>query len=280
MALKTIRYADYQIKRAEEEHSTKIVFAIPTTGSIRFEWHAAFGQMVIPTNWAHAASVVVVSSPIGYRVAEARNEIVRGALEKNYEWIFFIDHDVLLPPNVCLVLRDHMLRKDTPILCGLYYTKSSVPEPLVFRGRGTGPYYNWKPGEKVWVDAVPMGMTMVHMSLFRNMKPPWFNTPREVKIDTAGNFVKTVGTEDIWFCDRVIEEGVLKKAGWDQAAKKKYPFLCDTSLFGPHIDLQTGLQYPSAAGNTWQENHSAYYKAHKDSERRARQRKRRKRRGD
>jgi hypothetical protein len=52
------------------------------------------------------------------------------------------------------------------------------------------------------------------------------------------------GTEDIYFFDKVIKKGYLEKAGWKKIAKKKYPYLCDTSVFARHIDMN-GKQYPA-----------------------------------
>jgi hypothetical protein len=248
----------YDMPVNPEKHSIKVMFGIPTTGLIRFEWHAAFNQLIIPTNWSHSAHVNV-HSPVGHQVAEARNDCVKAALAAGFDWLFFIDHDVLLPPDTCIKMRDHMLKAETPVLGGLYYTKSSTPEPLLFRGRGNGPFYDWRPGEKVWVDGLPMGLTMLHTSLFRAMKPPWFVTPREMRIDDDGNFVKASGTEDLYFFDRVIDEDVLERSGWGETAKREYPWLCDTSMFGAHIDVGSGSQYPHCMGDEYMRNHDLYY---------------------
>ncbi|KKN05477.1 hypothetical protein LCGC14_1086840 [marine sediment metagenome] len=37
---------------------------------------------------------------------------------------------------------------------------------------------------------------------------------------------------------------ILKKVGWPDAARKKYPLLCDTAIICKHIDRATGKQYP------------------------------------
>jgi hypothetical protein len=218
--------------------------------------------MSIPTNWHHTTHVYVMS-PIGYQVAEARNQCVQTALEGGkFDWLFFIDHDTIPNPDTCIILRDHMLRNDTPIISGLYYTKASFPEPLLFRGRGTGPFYGWEHGDKVWVDGVPCGMLMVHMSIFRHMSPPWFVTPKESMLDEKGSFVKVSGTEDLYWCDRILKEKVLEKAGWTEAAKREYPLLVDTNLFCQHIDLATGLKYPHCTGDAYKTSHSAYRTAY------------------
>lgn len=248
---------EYNLTFNKDELNQKVMFGIPTTGLIRFEWHAAMSQLCIPTNWSHGAHYV--ASPVGYQVAEARNDCVRQALEKNFEWMFFIDHDVLLPVDSCIKIRNYMNKGTDPVIGGLYYNKASVPEPLLYRGRGNGPFYGWKPGDVVDVDGLPMGLTMIHTSLFRAMNPPWFVTPMEIKFDEDGIPAKVGGTEDLYFFDRVLSEGILEKAGWSDAAKKQYPFLCDTSIFAQHIDLSTGRQYPRDCDDQWVKNHEWGY---------------------
>lgn len=229
-----------QIFNDGPDPSMKIMFGIPSTGWIRFEFHTAMSQLVIPCNWMNG-----VISPIGYDVATARNQVVEHCLKESFDWIFFVDHDVLLPPDTLLKLRTHMLAARTPVVGGLYYAKGSNPEPLIYRGRGNGPYYDWDPGDHVWVDGMGMGCTMIHASLFRAMSPPWFESPRKFFTDELGRTRRESGTEDLFFLDRVINEDIIEKTGikWE-VEDPKNPYIMDTSLFCGHIDHATGKVYP------------------------------------
>jgi hypothetical protein len=233
----------------------KIMFGIPSTGWIRFEFFAAQTSLVIPTNWGN-----IVSSPIGYDVADARNHIVESAMANGVDWLFFIDHDVILPPDTLIKLRQHMFRKASPVVAGLYYAKGSDPEPLIYRGRSNGPYYDWDPGDTVWVDGVPMGCTMIHTSLFRIMEKPWFESPRRVSVNAQGQVLREAGTEDLYWCDRVIKEGLIEKTGIDWGVKDPLnPFIMDTNIFCQHIDLKSGKQYPGCRPESdWKDVHMAY----------------------
>jgi hypothetical protein len=72
-----------------------------------------------------------------------------------------------------------------------------------------------------------------------------FETPAKVFTDPETQSWFTVsGTEDLNFCNKLIEKGYLAKAGWPEYQRKKYPFLIDTSVFCKHIDFD-GIQYPS-----------------------------------
>lgn len=233
----------------------KVVFGIPTTGWIRFEFHATQAGLVIPTNWTNA-----ISAPLGYDVADGRNQVVDYALGIEADWIFFIDHDVLLPSDTLIKLRKHMYMRKSPVVGGLYYTKSSEPEPLVYRGRGTGPDYDWDPGDTIWANGMGMGCTMIHMSLFRAMEKPYFESPRKVWYDEKTQQVmRASGTEDLYFLDRVMNEKIIEKTEEEwEIEDEKQPFIIDTSIFCQHIDLSTGKQYPMCRPtNDWQEVHSA-----------------------
>ena len=240
----------------------KFMLGIPTTGNVRYEWAVARYSAIIPVNWSCRETAVNILSPIGYHVDEARNIIVKKFIENDAEWLFFIDHDVLLPNDIWIRLNKYMRECDIPVISGLYYVKGSGPEPLLFRGMGEGPYYKWKRGDKVWVDGIPMGCTLIHGSLLRwcwkNAEPyklpdgtevrRVFHTPRDVVHDPeTGKYNVEMGTEDLWWCQRIIKNGVLKKTGWGKVARKKYPFLVDTGIFCQHIDPD-GIQYPANVG--------------------------------
>jgi len=241
----------------------RICIAIPATGLVRIEWMMArFGQ-VIPCNWSNGDIFQYISqcSPLGFEVAQARNICVEYSLAQGFEWTFFVDHDVILPPDTFLRINDYMRKGNIPVVSGLYFCKGSHPEPLVFRGRGNSFYDKWKYKDKVWVDGIPMGCTLIHNSLLRAM---WkeskiitydtlggpvvarevFETPRKAYFDPEKlRFFSQTGTEDLFWCDRIMKENFFVKAGFPKFQKKRYPFLLDTGIFCKHID-ENGHQYP------------------------------------
>lgn len=240
----------------------RFMLGVPTTGSVRYEWAVGRYCAITPVNWSARETAVNIISPIGYHVDEARNIIVKKFLEDEGEWLFFVDHDVILPVDIWIKLSEYIKKADIPVMSGLYYAKGSHPEPLIFRGNGNGAFYGWKRGEKVWVTGLPMGCTLIHNSILRwcwdNGEPyktpdgtevrRVFYTPRDAWQDPeTGLFNVATGTEDLWWCDRIIKNKVLEKTGWKKIAKKKYPFLVDTGIFCQHIDPD-GMQYPANVG--------------------------------
>jgi len=247
----------------------RIMVGTAATGLVRVEWVAARYSQIIPINWSQVQANQYMSGyyPTRYQVADAQNLIVRQCLEGDYEWLFLLEHDVMLPNNALMILNEYMLDAKYPIVSGLYYSRSRPSGPLVFRGRGNGEYRDWEesPGkakagqELVWCDGIPTGCLLIHHSILRLMwdeSPEYvvrsqnsqitrrvFETPRRLFVDEASGVHNAIsGTSDLWWCDRIMKENVLERAGWKDI-DKKYPFLVDTNLFCKHIQM-TGEQFP------------------------------------
>jgi hypothetical protein len=259
---KTVSLGGYRnvILKNNAETMNRVMIGVPMTGLLRSEWVLARYGLIIPCNWSHADVIQFIesASPIGWMVADARNIIVKSFIERNYEWLIFVDHDVILPPFFNLIMNEYMIKKKVPIMSGLYFTKSVPSEPLIYRGRGNSYYDKWKLDDKVWVDGIPMGCTLIHRSVLQvvwDESPEYstfgqrtrrvFETPARIEFDPETHLLHTRrGTEDLELCSRIMKEKVFEKAGWPEYQKKKYPFLVDTRLFCKHIDMD-GIQYPS-----------------------------------
>lgn len=248
-----------QILQAPKRSKTdpKILVAIPSTGLVRIEWSMNFAALIQPVNWSMSMTLpgVQAFSPIGWHVAQARNFCVETLLKGNHEWIFFLDHDTIPPVDLWLRLNQYTQTKKYPIVCGIYYNKGAPSHPLVFRGRGNGCFLDWKRGDRIWVDGIPMGCTLIHRSIFEHLPKVkisdgtggrgWFDSPRFAAIDPENaSLHREIGTEDLDFCERVIRHKVLAKSGWKNVAGKKYPFLADSRIWCEHIS-NDGQRFPS-----------------------------------
>lgn len=253
-------YKHITVDSNDPGYTNRVLVCTPTLGRITMKWALArFGQ-VIPMNWSQVSYVQFFQSfvPLRYTVANAQNICVKEAIERDFEWMLFIEDDVILPPDAFVKFNRYMRSERYPIVSGLYFSKSKPSDPLVFRGKGTSSYTDFKIGEKVWVDGVPTGCLLIHMGLMReiwNDSPEYtvngiktrrvFREPRDLFFDPeTGQINSTSGTSDLDWCWRVKEDGYLEKSGWDSVAKKKYPFLVDTSIFCRHIDINTMDEYP------------------------------------
>ena len=241
----------------------KLIVGTALTGLIRGEWtQARFGQ-VIPTNWGWVQMWQFMAPgsfmPLGYQVDDAQNLICAQAMTDDYEWMLLYEHDVIPRPDALVRLAEYMKRKDTPVVSGLYFTRSIPSEPLIYRGRGTLAYEDFDIGDMVWADGVPTGFLLIHMSIIRAMweeSEPYmigniearrvFETPSKAWFDPeSAQFNTQAGTSDLAWCDRVMKDGFFTKAGWPEYQEMDYPFLVDTKIACMHINnTLIGEQFP------------------------------------
>lgn len=241
----------------------RILVGTPATGSVRIEWvQARFGQ-VIPVNWSWVQMYEFLNGymPLRYQVDDAQNLIVKFAIEKDFQWLLLWEHDNVPLPDALVRLNRYMTEASAPVVSALYFTRGQPTEPLLFRGRGLGAFWDWKPGDLVYCDGVPTGFLLIHVGLLKAMwedAEPYmvkgqqtrrvFRTPRDVWHDPESGFYNTIsGTSDLDWCTRVINGDYMRKAGWgdyvDGLPDPKFPFIVDTNIFTWHIQPD-GQRYP------------------------------------
>jgi len=244
----------------------RILIGTATTGLLRIEWVGARYGAVVPVNWSHVGMtqgipIAPTFYPLRYMVDDAQNLIVKEVIEKDFEWLFLLEHDVVINENTFMILNEYMQGEKHPIVSGLYFTRAYPSQPLIFRGRGTSYYTDWKMGDKVYCDGIPTGCLLIHSAILRAMwddSPEYmlynmktrrvFWTPRKQwKDPESGYYNTTMGTSDLDWCTRVIEGDYIRKAGWgdymDNLPDPKYPFLVDTNIFCRHIN-PNGEMFP------------------------------------
>ena len=252
-------YRSSIVKNMKDETSNRLMIGTATRGTVRMEWVMARYGQIIPCNWSmvQALQHYDAFAPLGFMVADAQNLIVKQAIEGDFEWLLFIEDDTMPPADGFIRLNEYMRNGDIPVVSGLYYTKSQPSEPMVYRGRGNSYFGDWKMGDLVWCDGVPTGFWLCNMKVLRLMwdeSPEYvvggqltrrvFDQPASVWFDPENQILRTkTGTSDLAWCTRVIEQDVLRRAGWPKIGRKKYPFLIDTNLFCRHID-PAGVTYP------------------------------------
>jgi hypothetical protein len=214
-------------------------------------------------------------APIDYQIADAENLTAKAVVDGNFEWFLSWEDDNIPPLNALIKVNEYMIKKNVPVVSGLYFTKSIPPEPILYRGIGRGHYADWKMGEKVWVDGIPFGFTLIHGSIIRALweeSPEYlvngtitrriFDCPSESYFNAeTGGWMSSSGTSDLAWCRRVMQNGIFEKAGWPKYQKKEFPFLVDTSIFVKHIDRQTGQQYPIGLPKSFLEGKVTWQKA-------------------
>ena len=179
---------------------------IPHTGEVSSEWCMKFRDMQLP-----AGSQIFMSR--GMPIDVSRETMVKTALDAGFEWIFFLDSDVILPDKCIENLFSHNL----PFVCGMYkakkpggffwgaWMKVKTPEGT----EAFAPIATWT-GRTVEVDVVGAGCMLVHRSVFGKIKETYPHLPlfywakeRNPRVlDEMGlpdPLMRDV-SEDFWFC--------------------------------------------------------------------------------
>lgn len=238
----------------------RLLISTPTLGTIRMEWvQGRYGQ-IIPTNFSMADVHNFMNPyvPVNFQLADAENLAAKMVVMNDFEWFLSWEDDNIPPLDALVKINQYMIKGDVPIVSGLYFTKSVPPEPILYRGSGVGHYADWKMGDKVWVDGVPFGFTLIHGSIIKalwNESPEYvvngditrrvFSVPSSSFLDPeTGGWVAESGTSDLAWCKRMKKDNIFEKAGWPEYQKMDNPLLVDTTIFVKHIDRNTGTQYP------------------------------------
>lgn len=242
----------------DEVWTHQLLIGTATTGLVRIEWVAGRYGQLIPVNWSQIQYNEIIPGyyPLRYLVADAQNLIVQAAIDRNFEWLLLWEHDVIPKPDALIRIGEYMHDPKVPIVSGLYYNRNRPSDPLIFRGRGTGAFKDFKQGDLVWCDGVPTGFLLVHMSILKLMHADSeeyilkgrkirrvFDTPRKYESFENGDINTLTGTSDLDWCTKVMEGDYFTKAGWPIFADKRYPFLVDTNIYCMHIN-PNGEQFP------------------------------------
>lgn len=200
---------------------------------VTVEWHRARLALATPTNFN-----TITINVDGREVGAARCAAVELVLvhDPRPEFLFFLDYDVI-PQFDALTKLLYRARcfPDHDIFAGVYCCKSSPPEPLLYKGDGAGPFWDWTVGDLLieGITGVHMGLTLIRTSLFDKLDSsddnPLFKTLNEQSIDDTGLHTRR-GTEDLWFCRRAIREAGAR-------------ILVDTSVLAGHMNNGTGQMF-------------------------------------
>lgn len=224
-----------------------IVLCTPSLGAVSIWWARQVAQVMWPLNMGR--HVLFVRDDAGNEIAECRNNIVQRCLMLESDTheihsLFWVDDDVLVPMTALLKLYDHHV----PIVSGCYFTKSPVPEPLIFPDRMHG-VAEFIPDQVTEAWGVPMGLTLVKMEVYKKLleaglpkdkygRPEWYKTNRQYKLE--GNMIDCGGTEDLYFCELAHNAG--------------YQPIVDTSkhTFGYHFDKGSQRGFPAEQFKQWE----------------------------
>lgn len=199
----------------------------------------------------------------GKPVDVARNEIALAAQQQGIKYLFFNDTDVTVPGHCLRQLIFHLEHwPDFAVVGAIYCHKSPPQMPMVFRGNGIGPFWDWKMGEVFEVTGIGMGATLIRVAALKDVRQPWFKTvddctPMENAIPMA-----SMWTEDLWFCKGVTDAVISGRNECKTCQKprelckceggfveKHWRIMADGGLLCDHWDNARGIAYSLPKGS-------------------------------
>jgi hypothetical protein len=145
----------------------------------------------------------------------ARNKGVEKVLEDGYNWLFFLDDDVVVPHDTI----DRLIAHGRDIVSGIYYRRADPIVPVMMVEADPKPVWatQFTPGNVVAVDLVGSGCLLIHRRVLERVEKPWF----EWLLDRDDIEESQKCSEDFAFSRKA------KKAGFE--------ILVDTSIKCQHI---------------------------------------------
>lgn len=176
-----------------------VLCAILNTEAVTFTWSIGLRNLIIP------GPVIGLS---GMPFDHARNAACMRCLEGDFDYIFFLDSDVIPPNDAVLRLMQH----NQPIVSGLYFRRSPpVGIPVMIKN---GVWLQQFLEGLIEVDRVGSGCLLIHRSVLENFKPQrkskhWFDWRVDMRGSEGNNpaFDEGCLSEDFTFCKSCIEQG-------------------------------------------------------------------------
>lgn len=193
----------------------KILIAVPTFETI---YPDTFKSIYDLDKGGHDVTFDFVR---GYDCATARNNIIRMAIKRKFDYVLMVDNDVVLPADTLVNLLD-----DPKDVCLGYYAHRG--DDNLYNGRtcicrvftpNGGKYFNYpleseyiaeeteqfriKGVKKFQIHGGGMGCALIRIDIFKRLQYPWYDwvNPKDER--------KGMLSEDLYFCEQCRKNGIL-----------------------------------------------------------------------
>ena len=178
-------------------NQNRVLCCILTRESASVAWAFGLRNLQIPG---------AITGLSGMPFDHARNTGCQKLLELGWEWLFFLDDDVIPPPDAVMRLLNHK----KPIVSGLYYRRYEPIVPVMLRDSEYGPQWirEFNAPELIEVDYVGAGCLLIHRDVLNSLQPlsarcRWF----EWRCDRTDLPHLERTSEDFTFCKHARNHG-------------------------------------------------------------------------
>jgi len=152
-------------------------------------------------NVTEIATGVENYDPLYVETIKSIDQGIEKSLDYGVDYIFFLDSDVIAPPNAIQIL----MQAYYPFVSGIYYKRVNKPHLNLYMKKGNEfkPVESVKGGRYFFADGVGLGISLIESWVFKKLSKPWFLW-EHYRVN------KNRLSEDLYFCNKVYEELGIK----------------------------------------------------------------------
>lgn len=158
-------------------------------------------------------------------ISVSREFLVNKALEKNPDYIFFLDSDNIMPSGGLKRLIETMENNKADLVTAMYFHKDRPHYPVIRTYRSDGFYKIENPdiGQIFEISGCGLGACLIRPDIFKKLDKPWFKFSHE----KWGESDITL-SEDLYFSRQLMQKGLK--------------MLCDATVISAHIGSNVDVE--------------------------------------
>lgn len=210
-----------------------VMLGVASSGSPTTPFLDSLRELQLPPNVAELKRSVA----IGNFIPAQRELIMQDAIDGNFDYLFFVDDDIILPKNaLTLLMETAEADPRNAVVGGLYYSRDSA-RPIVVADWHSGdtstahiPAFTSASADPV--DGIGFGCALLRVSVAKTLQAPYF--PAHVYIERAARRVRQCD-EDYLYCERVRRAGYtvrldarIRCRHYDRASDSSSPIAWET----------------------------------------------------
>lgn len=220
-----------EFENVKKFENLSIATVVPTRGLVCAEAAASWVKLQYPMNHKRMGPVIVR----GHAVDDAYETAIGIIIEKHpeYAYILTLEDDCLIPTMGVLKLLKTLREGNFDAVSGAYIRKEPGGKAHIYGDPNDLTDWgikDFKKGEVIECNGIPMGMTLYRRECFEGIERPWFKNEHEMIEGSVRRY-----SQDLYFCKKAREAGKR--------------FAVDCSVVVGHVDSNTGVTYfPAGAG--------------------------------
>jgi hypothetical protein len=183
----------------------RVLLGVVSGGAPTTPFLEALAQLRLPRDVEPLQRSIVT----GNYVPAQRELIMQDALEGGFDYLFFVDDDIVLPPTALeKLLETAQADPSTAVVGGLYYSRDSARPIAVANWDSTDtstahvPAFTSTSADRV--DGIGFGCALLRTAAARKLTAPYF--PAHVYVERSGRSARLCD-EDYLYCERVRQAG-------------------------------------------------------------------------